>query len=476
MAPRDFETQMQASTSRKALDRLNVQRRIEIVAMSRLRSARRNAHQHSKKQIRQIADSIERFGFINPVIVDDQGNVVAGHGRLAAANLLGMRNIGVIRLSHLSEAELRAYMLADNKLTENAGWDRELLAIELKELEVLLPEVGLDLGITGFEPAELDTLMVDFGDENPNPADETPALDRNVVVAEGGDLFCLGPHRLLVGDARDPQAYDRLMDDELAEMAFLDPPYNVRIAGHAGSRGRTKHPEFLCGSGEMSAQEFTNFLETTLGLCALHCADGAINFVCMDWRHAPELLAAGAVVYAELKNICVWVKNNAGQGSFYRSRHEFVFVYKHGRGPHLNTFGLGQHGRMRSNVWEYRGVNSFRAGRMDELSMHPTTKPLGLVVDAMRDCSRRGAVVLDAFAGSGTTIVAAEQIGRRAFCLELDAAYADVAIRRWQRITGRDAVLDKSGLTFDELASGRSRKTSSAKRNAPRKSAATGGR
>lgn len=171
-------------------------------------------------------------------------------------------------------------------------------------------------------------------------------------------------------------------------------------------------------------------------------------------------------MYDELKNICVWVKSNSGQGSFYRSQHEFVCVYKHGRAAHLNTFELGQHGRMRSNIWHYAGVNTFRAGRMDDLSVHPTVKPVALVADAMRDCSRRGSIVVDAFAGSGTTIMAAEQIGRRAFCLELDPAYVDVAIRRWQRFTGRDAVLETTGQTFDELAPARGRKLTRAQSRA----------
>jgi DNA modification methylase len=438
--------------------------RIEIASVSTLRPARRNAHQHPKKQVDQLADSIKRFGFINPVITDERGNIVAGHGRVEAAKLLRMRDVPVIRLSDLSETELRAYMLADNKLAERAGWDRQLLAAELKELEVLLPEIGLDLSITALEPAEIDSLMADFGSDGPEPPDDIPPVDSKSIISRGGDLFVLGRHRLMVGDARDKQAYAQLMRGELAEMAFLDPPYNVKVAGHVGGRGRTKHREFACGSGEMNANEFTAFLKQTLGLCVLHSTDGAIHFVCMDWRHAPELFAAGAIVHDELKNVCVWVKNNAGQGTFYRSQHELVFVFKHGRAPHLNTFELGQHGRMRANVWRYGGVNSFRAGRMDDLSIHPTVKPVALVVDALRDCSQRGAIVLDAFVGSGTTIMAAEQIGRRAFCLELDPAYVDVAIRRWQRSTGRDAILDGTGQTFDELPADRGHNTLRAKR------------
>lgn len=424
---------------------------LDQVRVADLAPARRNARTHSKKQIRQIADSIQEFGFINPVIVDGNRRVVAGHGRLEAARLLGMVEVPVISVAHLSEAAVRAYALADNRLAEKAGWNRELLAIELQELTLLLPEIELDLSVTGFEPAEIDTLLIDLSDEKQDPADEVPPAQAT-VVARPGDLFCLGQHRLLVGDARRPDSYERLMRGERARMAVLDPPYNVRIQGHVGGRGRTKHREFVCASGEMSRDQFTAFLTEGLGLCADHSADGAIHFVFMDWRHMGELLGAGESVYSELKNLCVWTKNNAGQGSFYRSQHELVFVFKHGTAPHVNTFELGQYGRNRSNVWPYAGVNSFRAGRLDELKLHPTVKPVSMIADAMRDCSRRGDVVLDAFAGSGTTIMAAEQIGRRAYCLELDPGYADVCIRRWQAYTKRDAILEGTGHTFEELS------------------------
>ena len=262
----------------------------------------------------------------------------------------------------------------------------------------------------------------------------------------------LGNHRIVTGDARDERVYARLMQSQMATMAFLDPPYNVRINGHVGGRGRIKHKEFTHASGEMSSEQYIAFLKQALALCARHTGDGAISYVTIDWRHSLELLSAGASIFDELKNICVWVKSSPGQGSFYRSQHEFVFVYKKGAAPHLNTFELGQHGRLRTNVWNYPGANSFRAGRIEDLKMHPTVKPVGLVVDAMKDCSQRGSIVLDAFAGSGTTIIAAEQIGRRAFCIEIDPHYVDVAIRRWQRTTGRDAFLESSGQSFDELS------------------------
>jgi DNA modification methylase len=428
---------------------------VEMLPPRSLAPAQRNARMHSKKQIQQIANSIERFGMINPVIADERGRIVAGHARTEAAKLLGLRYVPVIRVSHLNETEIRAYMLADNKLAEKAGWDREMLAVELGELQIALPEIDLDLEITGFEPGETDSILTDFAQDCHNPADEIPDLD-DAFVARTGDIFVLGRHRLVVGDARDEDTYGRLMRSEVADMAFLDPPYNVKIAGHVGGRGRIKHREFTFASGEMSPDQFVRFLENTLGPCAQRTIDGGITYVCMDWRHARELLTAGAAVYDELKNICVWTKTTPGQGTFYRSQHEFVFVYKRGKAPHLNTFELGQHGRTRSNVWTHAGANSFRAGRMDELKMHPTVKPVALVADAMRDCSRRGSIILDAFAGSGTTIMAAEQIGRRAYCIEIDPRYIDVAIRRWQRFTGKDAVLESSGQTFEELPAARS--------------------
>ena len=432
--------------------RLNV----EWVSVGTLRPAARNARTHSKKQIRQLAAVIKQVGFLVPILTDKHGRIIAGHGRREAAILLGMSEVPVICVSHLTDAEIRALALADNRLAEKAGWDRELLAIEIKELSLLLPEIGLDISMTGFEPGEVDGLMLDFGNDRANPADEIPDVDRKAVVSRSGDLFILGQHRLYVGDARDEHAFTALMQTVRAAMAFLDPPYNVRI-GSVGGRGSIKHREFMVASGEMTPRQFTEFLEEILGLCADYSVDGAIHYICMDWRHMEELLTAGKAVYTELKNLCVWVKNNAGQGSFYRSQHEFVFVFKVGDAPHINTFELGQGGRTRSNVWPYAGVNSFRAGRLDELKMHPTVKPQLLVVDAMRDCSKRGDVVLDVFAGSGTTIIAAEQIGRRAYCMEIDPAYADVCIRRWQAYTGKDAVLERSGQTFGDLAASRVR-------------------
>jgi DNA modification methylase len=423
---------------------------IRMVPVATLKTPQRKIRNHPKGQVLAISESMQQFGVMNPVIIDDSLMVAAGTARLEAARHLGLTHIPAIYASHLTPTQIRAFRLADNKLADKAAWDRETLAVELKELQVALPEIGLNLEITGFEAHEIDSILTDLAD-GPDPADEVPETDTAAIVSRLGDLFLLNEHRVLVGDARAPHSYERLMQGKSAQMAFLDPPYNVPVTRHVGGRGRTKHREFTCAAGEMSSDEFAAFLEQATRLCAANSQEGAIHFVCMDWRHTGEMLKAGDSAYDRLLNVCVWVKTNAGQGTFYRSQHELIFVFKRGTAPHINTFELGQHGRSRSNVWRYAGVNAFRAGRMDELKMHPTVKPVALVADAIRDCSRRGSIILDSFAGSGTTVMAAEQLGRRAFCMEIDPAYVDVIIRRWQRFTGRDAVLEGTGPTFGEL-------------------------
>jgi DNA modification methylase len=416
---------------------------------------RRNARTHSKKQIRQIANSFLRFGWTYPILIDEDGVILAGHGRYEAALLLGLREVPVIVVAGLREAEKRALALADNKIAANAGWDRAVLAIELGELADLLPECNLDIDITGFEPAEIDALMGDLVDPEQDPVDDLPEIAKK-PVSRIGDLWVLGEHRLLCGDSREAAHIRQLMLRASPAMVFTDPPYNVRVSSIQG-RGKIKHREFVAASGEMSTEQYTGFLVSALSLAAKHSVSGSIHFVCIDWRHASEMLVAGNEVYAELKNLVIWVKTTAGQGSFYRSQHELIFVFKNGDAPHVNNFQLGQHGRNRSNVWTYPGVNTFRAGRLDELAMHPTVKPVALVADAIRDCSRRGDIVLDPFMGSGTTILAAERVGRRGYGLELDPLYVDVAVRRWQAYTRRDATLKSTGQTFDEIAAVRSK-------------------
>ncbi len=352
----------------------NLQYQIELRAPKDLRPYAHNARTHSPKQIRQIADSIRRFGFVTPILIDASGGMIAGHGRLAAAELLGLREVPVLPVTHLTAEERRAYILADNRLAEQAGWDREILAIELQSLI----NFDFEIELLGFDLAEIDLI-------------------------------------------------------------FTDPPYNVAVDGHVGGLGKVKHREFAFASGEMSEAEFTRFLHDALSPAAAACREGAIAFVCMDWRHMREMLAAGDAVLNELKNLCVWNKTNGGMGSFYRSKHELVFVWKVRPGRHINSFCLGDTGRYRTNVWDYPGVNSFGASRDADLAMHPTVKPVALIGDAIRDCSKRGDIVLDVFAGSGSTLIAAEEAGRKARLIEYDPAYCDTIIARWEKLTGKTA-------------------------------------
>lgn len=422
---------------------------LEMRAPETLRPYGRNARTHSRKQIRKIAASIERFGFTNPILVSDDDEIIAGHGRVAAATKLGLKAVPVLRLSHLSEAERRAYVLADNRLALDAGWDQEVLA---GEFEALI-DFGFDMDLTGFSPAEIDLAIDAAKDADPDgcdaPEDDIPAV-RETAVSRTGDLWVLGAHRLLCDDARVASSYTTLMRGEKADLLFADPPYNLAIDRNVCGSGSVRHREFAMASGEMSKAEFTAFLAESLGAMASVARDGAVAFVCMDWRHMGELLAAGEVAFSRLLNLCVWAKTNGGMGSFYRSRHELIFVFRVGEAPHTNNFGLGDTGRYRTNVWEYPGISSPTATRGEELAMHPTVKPAALVADAIRDCSHRGEVVLDAFGGSGTTLIAAQKTGRRARLIEYDPLYCDVIVRRWERLTGRRATLGPDGPSFED--------------------------
>lgn len=430
--------------------------KITYLSVQKIQPTPRNARTHSGKQIQQIANSIERFGFNNPVLIDAQNVVIAGNGRLAAAKLLGWNEVPCVRISHLSKQDQRAFVLADNKLALNADWDEELLAFELQELS----DINFDLGLTGFELPEVD-LILSRADDISTHRDQTNGNDipepskASDAVTQLGDVWKMGRHTLLCADAQNTKAISEFMGDEQADMIFTDPPYNLEINGTVSGLGRTKHREFLQASGEMSTAEFTDFLSTTLGNSALVCRDGAIAFVCMDWRHLQEMHEAGHKVFSELKNLCVWSKTNAGMGSFYRSKHELVFVWKIGTAPHTNTFGLGDKGRYRTNVWTYAGVNTFKLNRTEELTSHPTVKPVALVADAIRDVSNRGDIVLDIFGGSGTTLIAAHSTGRTARLVEIDPTYCDVIIRRWQSLTGSKAILHENGKSFEHVSSTR---------------------
>lgn len=418
---------------------------IETKPVSDLKPYVNNPRTHSKKQIRQVADSINTFGWTNPILIDAGGGIIAGHGRLEAAKMLGMSDVPVLRLDHMSEAEKRAYIIADNKLAENAGWDDGLLAIELQGLIDL--DVRFKIELTGFKMGEIDVLL---SDDTPPETETVPLPETdNLPVSRHGDLWLIGPHRLYCGNSLKKSSWHALMGGNKAQMIFTDPPYNVPIAGHVSGLGQAKHREFAMASGEMTQDDFTEFLHKSFRNLADISDNGAIHFICMDWRHMGEVLDAAEGIYSELKNLCVWAKTNAGMGSFYRSQHELVFAFKHGTASHINNFGLGDTGRYRSNLWTYAGANTFRTGRMDDLGAHPTVKPIEMISDAIMDCSKRGGLIADAFAGSGTTLLAAAKTGRIGVGIEIDPHYADLTIRRLQEATGANAINADSFESFE---------------------------
>lgn len=397
----------------------------------------RNARTHPKRQVEQLVRSITEFGITNPVLIDEADMLIAGHGRLRAAKELGLDRVPAIQLVGLSEAQKKALRLADNKIALNAGWDLEVLKLELDDIGSL--DIDFDVSLTGFSSGEIDVVLKSANDPDDEIIPAVPLEPRTKL----GDIWILDSHRLGCGDGRDIDFLRRVVGDGASiDAAFLDPPYNVKINGHANAIGR--HREFAMASGEMNTDEFRIFLSETLGAAAQVSRDGAVHFVCMDWRHFDELSAAALPIYSSLLNLCVWNKSNAGMGSLYRSKHELVFVYKVGSAPHFNAVELGKYGRNRTNVWDYASVNSMAGSRREDLALHPTVKPVALVADGLQDVTRRGELVFDMFSGSGTTLIAAERTGRRFRGCDIDPSYVDVAVERWVQTTGGTPALDRS--------------------------------
>ena len=430
---------------------------INYLPVSFLKPNPHNPRKHNDRQIRLLAKSIRSLGFNVPVLIDQDSNVIAGHCRLLAARLLGMQEVPTIRLDYLTEAQAKAFLIADNHLTEIAVWDDQLLAEQLKILSEM--DINFSIEATGFTMGEIDLRIEGLSapeEGKEDPANKLPPFPTGQPVTSPGDLWLLDRHRLLCGNALESSDYHTLMNGTTAAMVFTDPPYNVKIDGHVSGLGSIRHREFSMGSGEMNETEFISFLTRACSLMARYSADGSIHYICMDWRHMAELLEAGRLAYTELKNLCVWAKDNGGMGSFYRSQHELVFVFKHGRAAHRNNVDLGRNGRYRTNVWRYGGANSFSRNNTDEgnlLEVHPTVKPVAMVADAILDCSARSDIVLDPFLGSGTTLMACERTGRICYAMELDPLYVHAAIQRWQIYTGSQAINTSTGCSFDEITS-----------------------
>ncbi|WP_373084848.1 site-specific DNA-methyltransferase [Sneathiella sp.] len=405
----------------------------ESIPLSDIAEHSTNPRLHDKAQLKRIAASISEYGFTNPVLIDEQNCLIAGHGRLGGASLAGLSEIPAIRITGLTKAQKRSLRIADNRIAERSTWSSELLA---HELEALI-ELDFDLEMTGFDIIEIDGLMA--LDDTPVADDPPLAPPPAKPVSQPGDLWACGNHRIFCGDARSDEAYRLVTGGKLVDLVITDVPYNVAIKGNVSGSGR--HSEFAMASGEMTIEQFRGFLLEALGHARNASRDGSLHYVFIDWRSIADLIMTGRELYSSLKNVITWVKPNGGMGSFYRSQHEFIAVFKHGEASHINNIQLGRLGRYRTNVWQYPGASGFSKTRKQDLEDHPTVKPVKLIADAIRDASGPGDLVLDPFGGAGTTMHAAESVGRKAALIEIEPSYVDVTLRRYQEAAGIEPLL-----------------------------------
>lgn len=429
--------------------------KIEYVPLASLKDNPLNPRLHPDRQIKVLARAISKFGFLVPILIDQGEMIVAGHARAAAARKLKLATVPVVRVEHLTSAELRALMLADNRLSDLSTFDDALLVENFRLLEI--DTAKLDLELTGFTMGEIDVLLdppVTNGKPDPDHEPIPPAQDPPVNLV--GDVWQLGVHRLACGSALEPEVWNALMRGEKAVMSISDVPYNCKIAGHVSGLGKLRHEDFVMASGELSRSEFVAFLGTAFHELVRNSVDGSLHYTFIDWRGLGQMQDAGEGRFSELKNVIVWDKGAGSMGSLYRSAHEFIYLWKAGRGSHVNNVALGKFGRNRTNVWRYPGVRGFRhSDEGDLLALHSTPKPVRMIADAILDVTRRGDLVLDAFLGSGTSIIAAERVGRRCYGCELDPKYADTIIARFERHSGEPAIHLATGLTFAQVAAER---------------------
>lgn len=411
--------------------------KITYTLVSELKENQQNPRTHSGKQIKTLEKSIETFGFNVPLVVDKNNVIISGNAVFRAAKNLGLKEVPTVKIEHLTGAKRKAFILAVNKIAEESGWDDAILRFDFQ----ILIEEEFDLSATGFEIGEIDVLMLDPEGEGDQEEDEDPFADESEIPerVKVGDVWQLGRHKLICGDSLKDAVLKTLTSGKKANMVFCDPPYNVKVNGNVCTEG--KHDEFAMASGEMTEAEFTGFLNSAMTNLVNYTTDGSIHFICMDWKHVKEMVFAADGLYSELKNICVWDKGSGGMGSLYRSQHEFIFVFKNGTASHTNNVELGKHGRCRTNVWQYPGVRASNPDSLEDLKLHPTVKNLAMVADAILDCSSPNQIVLDAFAGSGTTLLAAEKTKRVAYCVEYEPHYCDIILYRWEQLTGKSAKL-----------------------------------
>ncbi|MCA0200480.1 MAG: site-specific DNA-methyltransferase [Proteobacteria bacterium] len=421
--------------------------KIEWRLIEQLKPSSRNTRKHSRKQIKLLCEGYRKFGMMTPITIDISGEIICGHARYDAACQLSLKEVPVIVIRHLTEGSKRAYRIADNKIGDLSSFDEKALALEIKSLIEI--DTSFKASDTGFDMVDVDLMIQSLEDVKiASSADDMPA-PHQLAISRRGERWVLGSHRLMCGDATNLDDCRALIADAQIRQVVTDPPYGCKIDGHVSGLGKVKHREFVMGC-DLSSTELHDLFQTTFANIAAVVCDGCLIFAFIDWRGLREMLNAGIATFTELKNVITWRKVNAGMGSLYRSQTEFITLWKQGKAAHCNNVNLGVK-RYRSNCWTYDGVNSLRAGRNEELSSHPTPKPVQMIADALLDCSERGDAVLDLFAGGGSILIAAEKTGRCAYAMELDPLYCDVAIRRWQKFTGQTAVLENTGESFDEV-------------------------
>ena len=425
--------------------------KVEYIDRLKIKPYKNNPRIHPKRQIEQIMNSIKSFGFNVPILVDEKYIIIAGHARLSASEQLDLDTVPIVQLKHLSESQKKAFVIADNKLTENGQWDIDMLKVELEDLSAI-ENLDFNLEITGFRTEEIDLILLD---DSQNKIDEKtnqiPFICENEIVSKLGDTWELGKHRIICGNSLEEETYKKLLKNKKADMILVDPPYNLSIKKEVTTSDL--HKEFQMASGEMTSEEFQEFLRKSFALQKEYSRNGSLHFQFMDWRNIKEIINAGAEVYDDFINLCVWNKSNAGMGSLFRSKHELVFIFKNGKAPHTNNINLGANGNYRTNVWDYPAANSFGNNRKN-LKLHPTPKNVELLKDAILDVTKRGEIVLDSFLGSGSTLLAAEKVGRICYGIEIEPLYIDTTIRRWEELTGKNAIHISSGKTYKQKLKG----------------------
>lgn len=421
---------------------------IERVLIAALISNPRHTRRVIAVQVRRMKRSIQAFNFNVPILIDAQGRIVSGHIRVEALKALGHTEVLSIRLEHLTPEQVEAFAIAENRLVETGEFDDAMLGLVFKDLSAL--DLDFSLDVTGFTMAEID-LKIEGLDQDVDSEDpDERSVEAGPAIVRLGELWTLGSHRLICGSSLEREVWMRLMDGCLAAMMIADLPYNCVISGHVSSTAKFR--EFAMASGEMTEEEFQAFLLSASQMMAEFSAEGALAYKFMDWRNVESLLRAAGEAFDALINICIWVKDQAGMGSFYRSAHEMIVVSKKGKAAHQNHVQLGRFGRDRRNTFHHPGANAFlRSGEDAEFAaQHATPKPVQMLADILMDASSRGDLVVDPFCGSGSTLIAAERMGRRCNAIELDPLYCDLIIRRWQRHTGQVAVRE-DGTAFSAL-------------------------